>query len=170
MTHYDARPGIPVQTVDIMTHFTLRSLATLTVLVTGATACSSPGSTAGQGAPAPAEQGAKSTVTSDDVLRNPNVPIEQVLQNKVPGLVVTRAENGTIAMRIRGTSSFSGNNEPLYVVDGVVIQAGPGGSLAGINPYDIATIKVLKDPAELTMYGSRGANGVIVIKTKKPNQ
>jgi TonB-dependent SusC/RagA subfamily outer membrane receptor len=53
------------------------------------------------------------------------------------------------------------------VVDGQVIQAGPNGSLSGINPYDIESIKVLKDPASLTMYGSRGANGVIVIKTKK---
>jgi len=152
-----------------MSHFTPRSRRSFAVLVVLASACSS-----GTGAPAgeaPAPRPPRDVAaTADDVQRNPNVPIEQVLQNKVPGLVVTRADDGSIAMRIRGTSSLSGNNEPLYVVDGVVIQAGPGGSLTGINPYDIATIRVLKDPTELTMYGSRGANGVIVIKTKKPNQ
>jgi TonB-dependent SusC/RagA subfamily outer membrane receptor len=55
----------------------------------------------------------------------------------------------------------------LYVLDGVAIEPGPGGSLSGISPYDIESIRVLKDPTDLTMYGSRGANGVIVIKTKK---
>lgn len=149
-----------------MPDFSLRLLTPATALVILA-ACAGGGSPAGS-APAPREA-RDVAATADDVNRNPNVPIEQVLQNKVPGLVITRGEDGSIAMRIRGTSSLSGSNEPLYVVDGVVIAAGPGGSLAGINPYDIATIRVLKDPTELTMYGSRGANGVIVIKTKKPN-
>jgi TonB-dependent SusC/RagA subfamily outer membrane receptor len=154
--------------VATMTHYTLRSLGTLAMVMLVAACGGGSGAPAGEApAPRPARDVA---ATSDDLTRNPNVPIEQVLQQKVPGLVVTRAEDGSIAMRIRGTSSLAGNNEPLYVVDGVVIQAGPGGSLTGINPYDIATIRVLKDPTELTMYGSRGANGVIVIKTKKPNQ
>ena len=52
----------------------------------------------------------------------------------------------------------------------VEIQAGPGGSLSGINPHDIATIEVVKDPAGEAMYGVRGANGVIIIKTKRPDQ
>jgi TonB-dependent SusC/RagA subfamily outer membrane receptor len=56
----------------------------------------------------------------------------------------------------------------LYVIDGVPITPGPGGSLSGINPSDIASIEVLKDAVSTTMYGSRGANGVILIKTKKP--
>ena len=86
------------------------------------------------------------------------------------GVVVSRTEDGGIAIRIRGASTFTGSNAPLYVVDGVAIQPGPNGSLTGINPYDIASIKVLKEAAETTMYGSRGANGVIVIKTKRPNQ
>ena len=151
-----------------MTHSTLQSRTALIALILAA-GCgpSAPVDQAGQ---APAPRAARNDVTAEDVSRNPNVPIEQVLQQKVPGLIVTRGEDGTIAMRIRGTSSFTGSNEPLYVVDGVVINAGPGGSLTGINPYDIASIKVLKEPTELTMYGSRGANGVIVIKTKKPNQ
>ena len=79
---------------------------------------------------------------------------------------MSRAADGGIAVRIRGVSSFYGNNEPLYVLDGMPIQPGPNGSLTGINPYDIESIKVLKDPADTAIYGIRGANGVIVIKTK----
>jgi TonB-dependent SusC/RagA subfamily outer membrane receptor len=60
-----------------------------------------------------------------------------------------------------------GTGEPLYVIDGVPIQPGPGGALSGLNPYDIETIDVLTDPASISMYGSRGANGVIVITTKQ---
>ena len=56
------------------------------------------------------------------------------------------------------------------MIDGVEIQPGPRGSLAGINPRDIATIEVVKDPAGEAMYGVRGANGVILIKTKRPDQ
>ena len=93
--------------------------------------------------------------------------IEQILQSKVAGIVVSRTDDGGIAIRIRGTSSFTGSNAPLYVIDGIPITPGPNGSLTGINPYDIASIKVLKDPADITMYGVRGANGVILIKTKK---
>ena len=54
--------------------------------------------------------------------------------------------------------------------DGVPVQAGPGGALRGISPHDIESIQVLKDPADTSMYGLRGANGVIVIKTKGPPQ
>src|SRR5205814_6693821 len=71
-----------------------------------------------------------------------------------------------IAVRIRGNSSINGNLEPLYVIDGLVIQPGPGGALVGINPHDIASIEVLKDAASLSYYGVRAANGVILIKTK----
>jgi TonB-dependent SusC/RagA subfamily outer membrane receptor len=85
-------------------------------------------------------------------------------------VTVSRAADGGISVRIRGTTSFYGSNEPLYVIDGMTIQPGPNGSLTGINPYDIESIKVLKDPAETALYGMRGANGVIVIKTKKPGK
>ena len=67
-----------------------------------------------------------------------------------------------------------GNNEPLYIVDGSPFTPGANGTLTGLNPYDIASIKVLKEATDLAMYGVRGANGVIVIKTKQkganPNQ
>jgi len=120
---------------------------------------------------APAPKTTRDGLTSDDVQRNPNMPIEEMLRGRIAGVVVNRTDDGGIAVRIRGgSSSFSGNNEPLYILDGVAITPGPNGSLSGINPYDIASIKVLKDPADITMYGARGANGVILIKTKKPNQ
>jgi len=86
-----------------------------------------------------------------------------------PGLKITRTANGGIAVElVRGPSSFYSSNEPLYVVDGVPFQAGPGGALTGVNPHDIESIKVLKDPADTAVWGMRGANGVIVITTKRP--
>jgi TonB-dependent SusC/RagA subfamily outer membrane receptor len=109
-------------------------------------------------------------VTAQDIERNPSQPIEQQLMAKVPGIVVERTANGNISIRIRGGSSVFGNNEPLYVVDGIAVQPESDGGLAGINPYDIASIEVLKDATSMTMYGSRGGNGVIVIKTKQSNR
>jgi TonB-dependent SusC/RagA subfamily outer membrane receptor len=95
-------------------------------------------------------------------------PIEKVLQDKVPGVLVTRTADGGIALQIRGPSSFMSSNEPLYVVDDVPVRAGPGGALMGVNPHDIETIRVLKDPADTGVYGVRGANGVILVTTKRP--
>ena len=154
-----------------MANVPLRSVLSLALLTTLGAACAG-GTKAPHepAAPAAVPGGGKDGVTSEDLQRAPNVPIEQLLQSKVPGVIVSRTEDGGIAIRMRGTTSLSGNNAPLYIVDGVATQPGPSGGLTGVNPYDIASIKVLKDPAELTMYGVRGANGVIVIKTKRPNQ
>jgi TonB-dependent SusC/RagA subfamily outer membrane receptor len=116
---------------------------------------------------APARQ---SGVTSEDIERAPGQPIEQQLMNKVPGIEVLRTSSGDIAIRIRGGSSVFGNNDPLYVVDGIAVQPGEQGGLPGVNPYDIASIEVIKDPTGTSMYGSRGANGVILIKTKQSNR
>jgi TonB-dependent SusC/RagA subfamily outer membrane receptor len=109
------------------------------------------------------------TVTSEDFDHAPSLTIEQTLQARVPGVMITRTADGSIAVRIRGATSINGNTEPLYVIDGQPIQAGPGGSLQGINPHDIASIEVVKDAAGLAFYGVRGANGVILIKTKHSN-
>ncbi|MHC4990201.1 MAG: TonB-dependent receptor plug domain-containing protein [Planctomycetota bacterium] len=108
-----------------------------------------------------------STVTAEEIERRRGEPIAQILQGRVAGVDVVRTAGG-IAVRIRGVSSLHGGNEPLYVIDGVPVQAGPGGALRGISPHDIESIQVLKDPADTSMYGLRGANGVIVIKTKTP--
>jgi TonB-dependent SusC/RagA subfamily outer membrane receptor len=114
----------------------------------------------------------KNTVTAEQIERQgaSDEPIEKVLAGRVAGVTVTRASDGGIAVRIRGASSIYGNSEPLYVLDGTPIQPGPNGSLTGINPYDIESITVLKDPADTALYGIRGANGVIVIKTKRPGR
>jgi len=153
-----------------MSYHPTRSLRPLLMLAVLAAACGpkqKPTDIAAASAPNPTRDG----LTADDVQRNPNMSIEEMLRGRIAGVVVNRTDDGGIAVRIRGgSSSFSGNNEPLYILDGVAITPGPNGSLSGINPYDIASIKVLKDPADITMYGVRGANGVIVIKTKKPNQ
>jgi TonB-dependent SusC/RagA subfamily outer membrane receptor len=110
---------------------------------------------------------APATVTAAEIERKgAGQPIERILEGRVSGVTVEAAPGGGIAVRIRGTSSFYGNNAPLYVIDGVPFNAGPGGSLSGINPYDIESIHVLKNPADTAIYGVRGANGVIVIKTK----
>jgi TonB-dependent SusC/RagA subfamily outer membrane receptor len=88
----------------------------------------------------------------------------------VPGLLVTRAQDGGIALQVRGSSSFKGDDTPpLYVLNGLPFQPGPGGALTGINPHDIESIKVLKG-AEAGLYGIEGANGVIVITTKQPGK
>ncbi|HEY0529192.1 MAG TPA: TonB-dependent receptor plug domain-containing protein [Gemmatimonadaceae bacterium] len=120
-------------------------------------------------APAPSPS---NVVTSDDLERAGDEngdAILKALMAKVPGLQIARTADGTLAIRIRGTTSMSANDEPLYVIDGVEIRPGPGGALSGINAHDIASIEVLKDAASLSFYGLRAANGVIVIKTKQAN-
>jgi TonB-dependent SusC/RagA subfamily outer membrane receptor len=110
------------------------------------------------------------TVTAEDLDRSPVQPIERTLQSRVPGVLITQSPDGGLSIRIRGATTINGNTEPLFVIDGQPIMAGPGGSLVGINPRDIASIEVLKDASSLAFYGVRGANGVIIIKTKHSNQ
>ena len=110
------------------------------------------------------------TVTAEDIERSPTVSIEDQLAARYPGVWVSRSSDGGIAVRMRGTSSVNGNGEPLYVLDGIAITPGPNGALSGISPYDIASIQIVRDVTGTAMYGVRGVNGVIVIKTKKPVQ
>ena len=109
-------------------------------------------------------------VTAEDISRSPTVPIEDQLAARYPGVWVTRSADGGIAIRMRGSSTISASSAPLYVLDGIAIQPGPNGALSGISPYDIASIEVVRDATGTAMYGVRGVNGVIVIKTKKPVQ
>ena len=121
-------------------------------------------STANSG-PAPAPM-----VTSEDIARNPGESIEKTIQAKSSGVLITRGPDGSIALQIRGTSSWDASSRPLYVIDGSPAEPGPSGVLSGINPYDIESIRVLKDPADIAVYGMRGANGVIVVTTKRPGK
>src|SRR5256885_15405056 len=95
--------------------------------------------------------------------------VEELLRG-VPGLEVTALSNGSYQIRIRGHRSIRGNpgdDDPLIVIDGVPMsREAVGSTLAGLAPGDVARIEVLKDAGATGMYGSRGANGVIVITTK----
>ena len=98
---------------------------------------------------------------------------EQLIQGKIAGVQVVdnNEPGGGMAIRIRGGTSVSASNDPLYVIDGVPITVG-GGASAGrspmnfINPADIENITVLKDASSTAIYGSRGANGVVIVTTK----
>jgi TonB-dependent starch-binding outer membrane protein SusC len=111
------------------------------------------------------------TVTAEEIERSgTGKSIENLLRGRISGVTVDQTSDGGIAVRIRGTSSFYGSNEPLYVIDGAVFTASRGGGLTCVNPHDIESIHVLKNPADIAIYGMRGANGVIVIKTKGSKQ
>ncbi|WP_457072181.1 SusC/RagA family TonB-linked outer membrane protein [Hymenobacter sp. UYAg731] len=125
--------------------------------------------------------GAIATVKTDDLLKTIPTSINQGLQGQVAGVVVNRSDGAPgagISLTIRGSNSFTGS-EPLYVIDGIPFTSPPstasssGGqgqstnSLSYINPQDIESIEVLKDASATAIYGSRGANGVVLITTKK---
>jgi TonB-dependent starch-binding outer membrane protein SusC len=118
---------------------------------------------------ATSETAAVSTVVPSDL--DARVTRVEELLRGVPGLEVTRMPNGNYQLRIRGRRSIRGNptdDNPLVVIDGVPIpNESIGSMLADLPPGDVARIEVLKDAAATSMYGSRGANGVIVITTKR---
>jgi TonB-linked SusC/RagA family outer membrane protein len=92
--------------------------------------------------------------------------LDNALEGKIAGLTIQNVDNEAGAapkVRVRGTSSISANADPLVVVDGTPVPDG----LAFVDPYDVASIEVLKDAASCAIYGSRGANGVILITTKE---
>lgn len=110
-----------------------------------------------------------SQAVSEEELKNTRVArAEELLEGRFAGVQVFRRPDGGIAVRIRGTTSVYGDAEPLFVVDGMPVQAGPGGALQGINPNDIVRIEVLKDIGSTSAYGMRGANGVVLITTRRP--
>ena len=106
------------------------------------------------------------TVTSEDLARSPGEPVEEQLMSRFPGVTVLRTSGGTV-IRIRGATSLSGTNEPLYIIDGVRVRPGLDGALSGLDPHDIAMIQVLKDAVSMVTYGGDAANGVIIVKTKR---
>ncbi len=140
------------------------------LVLLGIVAACSHGKATGDGnaeAVAPAAAPAGSVITEEEIGRNPGRPIEQLLMQRFPGVMVSRTPDGGLSIRIRGVSSLHSSNEPLYVIDDVPMQAAPGGVLKGVNPHDISLIQVLKDPSETAIWGVRGTNGVIVIRTKR---
>lgn len=129
--------------------------------------------------------GSLTSLKVNEVAAQQNTTVDQLLQGRIAGVQVIQnagSPGSGVSVKIRGASSLRGNNEPLYVVDGVIISsagedaANPGNvnslqesqnGLNGINPRDIENIEVLKDASATAIYGSRGANGVVIITTKK---
>lgn len=135
--------------------------------------------------------GAVSSLKSDQLNPGANVSVDQMMQGRAAGVQITQSSSepgGGLSIRVRGSSSINASNEPLYVIDGFPIDnaanlsAGdattfstvntgtnntPKNPLNSINPADIQSIEVLKDASATAIYGSRGANGVIMITTKR---
>lgn len=128
--------------------------------------------------------GSATSIKSKDLIKNPASSFEKALQGKVAGLQVATASGqpgATTSYRIRGSGSLNASNEPLYVIDGVATTSSDysvvaedaystSSILASINPQDIESITVLKDAAAASLYGSRAANGVVLITTKSGKQ
>lgn len=126
--------------------------------------------------------GSVSSISSEEIKAMPLTSMDQGLQGRAAGVHVVQASGqpgGMATIRIRGGNSLQGGNEPLYVIDGFPVYNGggfgvPGGGsavnnvngLASLNPNDIESIEVLKDASATAIYGSRGANGVVLITTK----
>ena len=112
--------------------------------------------------------GSVASVKAEDVVITSAASIDKMLQGRVAGLTVIDNSNdnpqGGVTVRVRGISSINGSNSPLMVVDGVPM--GDAGNLTSVNPNIIESIEVLKDASATAIYGSRGANGVIMITTK----
>jgi len=130
--------------------------------------------------------GAVDKLSSEDFNKGANVSVDQLMQGRSAGVLVNQTSSepgGGVSVRIRGISSINGGNDPLYVIDGLPLDNSPllsGGGGAGIgnnpnsrnplnsiNPNDIESIEILKDASATAIYGSRGANGVVMITTKK---
>lgn len=137
--------------------------------------------------------GSVSTIDSDEIANIPQVSVDQLMQGRAAGVMVTRNSGqpgSAVSVRIRGVNTITGSSEPLYIIDGVPISGdsrniatsgrsiadggigeGTGATdvspLASLNPNDIASINILKDASATAIYGSRGSNGVVIITTKK---
>lgn len=109
--------------------------------------------------------GSVSSVKSKELLSAPNTSTAQALQGRVSGVVVQNTSgdpSGAVSIRIRGSNSLTYGNDPLIIIDGV-----QDGNIGSLNPNQIESVEVLKDAAALSVYGSKGANGVILVTTKK---
>lgn len=121
-----------------------------------------------------ASTGSIASVKASDITQTPVTNVAQGLAARVSGVQITQnnaAPGGNISVRIRGTNSINGSSEPLYIVDGIQISNSGGvtdvSPLSTINPNDIESVEILKDASATAIYGARGANGVILISTKR---
>ncbi len=111
--------------------------------------------------------GSVSSVSSKQINQVPNSRVDQALQGRAAGVQVTQtsgAPGAGTSIRVRGGNSITGSNEPLWVIDGIIV--GTNFNLNNINSNDIQSIEILKDASSIAIYGSRGANGVVLVTTK----
>ena len=111
--------------------------------------------------------GSVSSVSAEDVAAIPVSRVDQALQGRAAGVQVTQvsgAPGAGTAIRVRGGNSITGSNEPLWVIDGIIV--GTNFNLNNINANDVQSIEILKDASSIAIYGSRGANGVVLVTTK----
>ena len=109
--------------------------------------------------------GAISSIKAEELTQLPMQRVDQALQGRAPGVMVLNTSGqpgGRTTIRIRGMNSINGSNQPLIVIDGL-----QGGDIESLNPNDIESIEILKDASATAIYGSQGANGVLLITTKK---
>ncbi|HWJ29701.1 MAG TPA: SusC/RagA family TonB-linked outer membrane protein, partial [Flavisolibacter sp.] len=109
--------------------------------------------------------GSVSSVKASDIVKSPTSNPLEAIQGMVPGMDITRTSGKAGAgmnVQIRGTRTINGSSEPLYIIDGI-----QGGNISTLNPSDIESIDVLKDASSTAIYGSQGANGVVIVTTKK---
>ena len=126
--------------------------------------------------------GSVATIKADEISQIPVNSLDQGMQGKVTGVQVTQLSSqpgGAVSVRIRGGNSIMAGNEPLYVIDGVLMESqvdlswigSPSqNGLSSINPNDIESMEILKDASATSIYGAKGANGVVLITTKKGKQ
>lgn len=124
--------------------------------------------------------GSVTQLSSKDVQNVPTVSFEQAIQGRTPGVQINQTSGklgAGVQIRVRGSSSVTASNQPLYVIDGIPVTSQDVGSdteplnpLADLNPNDIESITILKDAASSAIYGSRASNGVILVTTKQGRQ
>jgi TonB-dependent SusC/RagA subfamily outer membrane receptor len=107
------------------------------------------------------------SVTAEQMNDRSAAQVEELLEGRFPGVTVARTGSGGFLVQVRGIGTFLGRPEPLYIIDGIPVQVDPQRGIDWLSPHDIQSITVLKGPPDTSLYGARGANGVIVISTKR---
>ncbi len=112
--------------------------------------------------------GAVSSIDTQSQRNNSAMQLEQLIQGRVSGVEIIRVDGARISLRIRGVTSITGSLEPLYIIDGMKVRADTfTDAMNGINPADVASIEILKDAGATAIYGSEGANGVVIVTTRR---
>jgi len=123
--------------------------------------------------------GSVGSVNVDEIMKNPVTSLDQSLQGRVAGVQIVQVSaqpGGNALFRVRGSSSIYAGSEPLYVIDGMIINSNENiswisaptvNALSSLNPSDIESVEILKDASATSIYGAKGANGVVLITTKR---